>query len=150
VNRPIPLQPASFRRFIETNVMIALAGETCELARPSPPTGTYIASSFDDNVAHGLIHELVGLTPSEQKRLANAADANLQSDDDAATQYIGFIAEGSAVAVAYLRVPTNVDAGSCLDTPFSTIASHPRSGSARTQEVVGPRGARHFEREGLE
>jgi hypothetical protein len=97
---PAPLQPARFRRWIESEILISLAGPAAALLlAPDFYTG-YVPPEPDEQRAEALAR-LAVLSRGETERLERAAQAATPSDDDEAERLAGAFA-GDRTAWAYL------------------------------------------------
>jgi hypothetical protein len=102
---PVPLLPGRLRRYIETDILISLAGD--EAARVlwfrSPETGYRPETAEDEAAAEALANELVSLSRTERKKLVEAERSEHQHDAD------------RAWLIAHAAVDDPIEAGAYLE-----------------------------------
>ncbi len=98
--RPMLLQPARFRRWVETEIVTSLAGPLAAFyLAPDFETG-YVPLESDEEHAEKLAR-LAVLTPAESEKLANAAEKSHPTDEERADK-LAWAAAGEETAQAYL------------------------------------------------
>lgn len=104
---PAPLQRARFRRFVESDIMISLAGVSAafHLATPTRETG-YVPPEPDEIRAQELAR-LATMTPATANRLENPSP--MATDEEQAERMAWAIAgnQTSAAYLAWLRAETD-------------------------------------------
>jgi hypothetical protein len=101
--KPVVLQPARFRRWVETEVLIRLAGPAAALASPFMGTRAadgYIPEEPDELEAQRLAKAAI-LTPVEATQLERAGTEPGERDDESAEGFAWVIA-GERSAASYL------------------------------------------------
>jgi hypothetical protein len=99
---PVFLQPARFRRFIETDIVISLAGPSAAMCLSAPRTG-YVADEPDEEQARQVAKTAI-LTKGERERLDRSASRPVPDrTDEEKAERLSWAIAGNESAGAYLN-----------------------------------------------